>query len=565
MHIKFINRLLFSKGIKNSLLFILILSAALLIISCQSPSKSSKNSIVVGIPNDVSTINPLYAFNIIEGHLIDLLFLKPFIEEWNDSLGVIEFTPMLADKWEWNSDSSNITLYLRDDIYWSDGEKITAEDIVFTFDIYSDPEVQSRFLGIFNSLYTLEDSRLDIAKTFEIISPQKLIINFKDGREPNLLDINLEILPKHIWSKYRRNEISSAKENFLPVTSGPFKLNKWERNSIIKLNIDSTSFLFNPENISEIVFKVLPDYRSRITNILSGGIDLLEGVKSEDIAEIKSKDNLLIKSLRGREYDYLGWNLIDPSTKEKSVPLNNKYFSSIEIRKALGYAINRQEIIETYLLNFGEACKGPVSPIFKKYLDDTLPEIEFNPAKAKDILKELGWEDKNKNGIIEKGDTEFTFDLYINSGNPRRSFAANVIKNNLRAIGVNVNIQILESQVFIQRLMNREFDAWLSGWTISLPLDIQPFWHSNPKIGIFNFSNYKNERIDNIFELLQNKPSDSMKIALYKELQSIIYFDQPVFNLYWVDNIIVYNDKLEDNRFSFLGLVKKAWTWKIKN
>ena len=564
MHIKLINRRLFSKRIKNSILFILLLSSALIIFSCQSPSKSTKNSIVVGIPNDVSTINPLYAFNIIEGHLIDLLFLKPFIEEWNDSLGVIEFTPMLADKWEWNSDSSNITLYLRDDLYWSDGEKITSEDIVFTFDIYSDPAVQSRFLGMFNNFNTFEDLRIDISKTFEIISPQKLIIHFKDGSEPDLLDINLEIIPKHIWSVYSRDEISSAAENFLPVTSGPFKLTKWERNSSIRLNIDSTSFLFDPENIRELIFKVLPDYRSRITNLLTGGIDLLEGVKSEDIAEIKSKDNLLIKSLRGREYDYLGWNLIDPSTKEKSEPLSNKYFSSIEIRKALGYAINRQEIIETYLLNFGEACKGPVSPIFKKYLDDTLPEIEFNPAKAKDILKELGWEDKNKNGIVEKGDTEFTFDLYINSGNPRRSFAANIIKNNLQAIGVNVNIQILESQVFIQRLMNREFDAWLSGWTIALPLDIKPFWHSNPNIGIFNFSNYKNERVDDIFELLQNKSTDSMKIHLYKELQSIIYFDQPVFNLYWVDNIIVYNEKLIDNRFSLLGLVKEAWTWKIK-
>jgi peptide/nickel transport system substrate-binding protein len=543
----------------------LLLFFAVLLFSCTSQDKNKNQTIVVGIPNDVSTINPLYAFDVLEGHLIDILFLKPAIENWNDSTGMIEFKPMLAKRWEWNADSSAITLYLRDDIYWSDGKKITAEDIVYSFDIYSDPKVESRFLGEFKNFNTIDGLQLDTAKTFQIISSQILKINFKENSVPNFLDINIEILPKHIWSKYKREEISTAKENFEPITSGPFRLIKWDRNASIKLVIDSSSFLFNPENINGIIFRVLPDYRSRITNLITGDVDIVEGIKSEDAHEITANKNLKITSLRGREYDYIGWNNIDPTAYQKDKIIPNKLFSSSEIRTALGYAINKQEILNTSLGQYGEICKGPVSPIFKEYLENNLTELKYNPEKSKEILKKNGWEDKNNNGIIEKGNVEFKFDLYTNSGNPRRQYAATIIKNNLRAVGIDASVVILESNVFIDKLMKRDVDAWISGWTITLPIDLTMFWHSDKNTALFNFSNYKNNRVDKILEVLKSKIPQSMKIELYRELQNIFFVDQPVTYLYWVDNLIAYNKNLSNNKFSLLGLVKNAWEWKVEN
>jgi peptide/nickel transport system substrate-binding protein len=551
--------------ILKNLIFLISISFTLVLFNCSGSEKSKVQRIVVGIPNDISTLNPLYAFDVIEGHLIDLLYLKPAIESWNDSLGVIEYKPMFAKKWEWNSDSSSITLYLRDDAYWSDNKKITAEDIVYSFDIYSDPKVDSRFLGEFKNFYTLDGVHIDTSKTFQVISPETLKINFKEKAVPDFLNINLEILPRHIWSKYKREELSTAKENFEPVTSGPFKLIKWERNSTIQLGIDSSSFLFNPDNINGIVFKIIPDYKSRITQLITSEIDLMEGIKSEDISEISKNKNLKVTSLKGREFDYIGWNHVDPKLTMKNKSIANKLFSSAEIRKALGYAINREEILNTYLGHFGEICNGPVSPIFKKYYDVDLKGLEYNPARAKNILREQGWLDRNNDGILEKGNTEFKFDLFTNSGNPRREYAATIIKNNLLEVGINVNVQILESAAFIQKLMNKEFDAWVSGWTIPLPMDLKGFWYSDKNVGIFNFSNYQNSRVDTILDLVQSRISDSTKVSLYKQLQQIFYNDQPITYLYWVDNIIVYNKKLSKIKFSILGLMKNAWEWKINN
>jgi len=542
---------------------LLTITIILFSLGCSGPENSKKNRIVVGIQSDVQTINPMYAFSLIEGNLIDLLFLKPVMEIWNDSLGVIEFAPMLAEKWEWSADSSSITLYLRDNIYWSDGKPLTADDIIFSFDIYSDPKVESRFFGQFINFNTIDGLQIDINKTFKIISPRVLTINFKEGTSPSLIDINLEIIPRHIWSEYPREEVTQAKTNFEPVTSGPFKLTKWERESLISLVIDSSSFLFNPENINEIVFKIIPDYKSRITQLKTGAIDLLDNVKSEDAAELKSVDELKVVSLRGRDYDYIGWNHIDPKEYQKSKITPNKMFSSPQIRKALTLAINREEILQSFIGEYGEVCKGPVSPMFKIYFNDSIPSDSYNPEKASEILKQNGWEDTDNDGILEKGSIELKFDLYTNSGNPRRNYVANVVKNNLKAIGVEANVKSIETSTFVEGLRNRNFDAWLAGWTIPIPIDLNPYWNSNQETGFLNFSTYKNTELDKLLNKLQERLPESGKIMLYKKLQQIIYSDEPVTFLYWFDNIVAYNQRITKIKFSMLGLVKNAWEWKV--
>jgi len=542
---------------------LLLLTILVFFLSCSTQKDPKDERIVIGIQSDVQSINPMYAFSLVEGNLIDLLFMKPAIEIWNDSLGIIEFRPMLSERWELSEDNNLLRLYMRKDIFWSDGKPITAEDIVFSFDVYSDPQVESRFFGQFENFYTIDDMQIDINKTFKVVSPTILEINFKEDSNPSLLDINLEIIPKHIWSQFKRGEFPQAKINFEPITSGPFKLSKWEREALISLRIDSSSFLYNPDNIKEIIFKIVPDYKSRIIQLKTGAIDLVDNIKSEDADELKAISKLNFYSLRGRDYDYVGWNHVNPQEYQKSKVIPNKFFSSSKVRKALTYAINRKEIIESYLSAFGEICKGPVSPMFNIYYDSDLPTNDYSPEKAKEILKDAGWNDKNGDGIIENGDVDFSFDLYTNTGNPRRNYVATIVKNNLRAVGIEVNVQMLETGAFIERLMKRDYDAWIAGWTIPIPINLNPYWNSDKEIGFLNFSSYQNKAKDEILNTLQQRLTESEKTKLYKDLQSIFQEDEPVTFLYWFDNIIVYNKRISEINFSMLGLVKNAWEWRI--
>jgi len=541
-------------------LIILLVLIFLFVQGCSQNKSVDTKRIVIGAQNDVQTINPMYAFNVMEGNLIDLLFLKPAEEIWNDSLGRIDFAPMLAKKWEWSKDSSSITLYLRDDVHWSDGKQITVDDIIFSLEVYSNPKADTRFSGQFNNFNTIDGEKIDTSKTFKIISPNILTIYFKKGALPSFLNINLEILPKHIWSKYSPKELETAKENFEPVTSGAFKLKKWQKESSIIIDADSSSFLFNPDNVQEIIFKIIPDYTSRITQLKTGEIDLMDNVKSGDVLGLQSNNDLIINSLRGRDYDYVGWNNNVPGKSGKS----NKFFSSPEVRKALTYAINREEILHSFLEGYGEICKTPVSPMFKSYFDKSISAYKYDPQKSKEILARNGWVDKNNTGVLEKNNVKFEFYLYINSGNPRREYAATIIKNNLKAVGIDVTIQKFEMGIFVNGLMNRKFNAWIAGWTIPVPIELNPYWNSDKDKGYLNFSSYHNNEVDSLLNELKERIPDSERIDVYKKLQNTFHNDEPVTFLYWFDNIIACNKKLDKVKFSILGLVKNAWEWEIE-
>ena len=534
------------------------------ITSCSQPSEKTKQVIVVGISSDVATINPLYAFDLQEGHLIDLLFLKPMSEVWNDSLGIIEFGPLLVENWQINKDSNYVTLNLRDNLHWSDGEPITVDDIIFSFDIYSDPKVNSRLYGLFSNFYSEEDLHIDIQKTFRKNSEKSLTIFFKDYQNFSFLDINHSILPEHAYRELKRENIETAEINFKPVTSGPFKLVKWDRAQSIRLKADSTCFLFNPDKLQEIIFKIIPDEFSLLTQIKKGEIDLAEEVKSEKVKELTENGNIIIGSIRGRDYDYIGWNHIDPTAKLNGQIKPNKFFSTVNTRKALSLAINRHEIFQSIVGKFGEIYDSPISPIFKLYYDSTLSSIEYNSSLAKKLLAEDGWKDHDGNGTLEKNSQEFSFKIYSNAGDSKREFAATIIKNNLREVGIDAELIFIEKNELVDGLLSRKYDAWLSGWSVEIPLNLDHFWSSDPEKDMLNFSSFNDQELEKLLNEIKPSDSEEKKKLIYKNISNIFKESEPVTILFWTDNIIAYSKRIKNINFSPLGLYSSAWNWETE-
>jgi peptide/nickel transport system substrate-binding protein len=279
----------------------------------------------------------------------------------------------------------------------------------------------------------------------------------------------------------------------------------------------------------------------------------MENVKADQVNDLKSLNKLKISAVKGREYDYAGWN--------------NNYilFSNPKVRAALTFAINREEILSEYLGNNGDLAVGPVAPIFKDSYNHDLKPYEFNPEKAKELLAAEGWKDINKDGIIEKNGVQFSFTLNYAGGNPRREFAATVIKNNLKAIGVDVKTEPLEQGVFMEKMFTHKLNAWLAGWSVPIPLDLKAYWFSDPKQGSFNLTSYKNITTDELLDKIDKSKPGNDKNILYKKVQEILYQDEPVTFLFWIDNIVAYNDRLENIKITPLGSVHHCWYWSVKN
>ena len=547
--------------LKTYFLFILILFLSL---SCEKEDATKSSRVVIAIQSEPETLSPLYAFGLNEGTITDHLFLYLLDLKWNQQKGEVEAFPMLAEKWQWNSDSTSIEIFLREDSKWSDGKVISAYDVVYSFDIYSDPLVQSRFYGMFKNFYHFDDGRVDLERTFAVIDSFHLIINFLPDKVISLFDLAFPIIPKHIYDKINRNEIKTAEINFNPVSSGPYKLKKWERNQFIILEANKDCYLYDKEIINQIIFKVVPDYNSIVTQLKKGEVDLSEDLQPSDAKQLSTNPNLNVVSVKGRQFDYVGWSNIDGkyfSKKNKIKP--HRFFGDKKVRQALSYAINRKEIVDQFLLGYGSLCNSPISEIFVSEFDSSLTGFEYNPDKAKQLLKESGWIDKNQNGILEKDNVEFSFTLNIPSGNPMRDFSSTVIKNNLKQVGIDVKVEKLEFGVLMDGVLNRKLDSWILSWFIPLPIDLKSYWFSDLKQTRMNFAGYQSEEADKIMLELEKKHSKEEYIELMKKFQQIISDDQPVTFLYWFDNIVCYNKRIKNITINPFGPVQRIWEWRL--
>lgn len=544
---------------------IILTSCLALISSCQKDSPVTNNRIIIGIQSDVQTFNPLYAFSLDEGNINELLYLSLVSFDWDDEKGDIIPKPMLANRWEWNSDSTSITFFLRDDVIWSDSEKVTAEDIIYSFELYSDPVVQSKLLGSFKSLYLKEDGSVDTEKSFLTEDPYTLKINFIAESSPTFYELIFPLIPKHIFEKINREEIGTSKVNFEPVTNGPYRIKNWKKNQSISLEANENSFLQTDISIKEIVFKIIPDYNSRLNQLKKGEIDLTELVKPDDIKELTESDHLTISTVSGRDFDYLGWNNIDPdiyAKNKKIVP--NKFFGDALTRKALSLSVNRNEILREYLIGYGQLSSGPVSPIFRSAIDSFYKALPYDISLAKELFKQAGWKDEDKNGVLERKGTEFRFNLYVPTGNPRRAYASTVVKNNLEQVGIDVTVQPVEIGVLIDDLYSRKLDAWMIGLFIPIPVDLRSFWFSDIENTPMNFVSYRSNYVDSLIVELEKRIPLQDKNKILKELQQKLNEDSPVTFMYWIDNIVVYNNRIKNADINPLGVVHHCWDWSVK-
>jgi len=550
--------------IRKSLFLLPILLIALLS-SCGTKTEHP-NRVVIGIPSDVNTFNPLFASSVDEGQVTELLYLSLADFRWNENLGELEAHPMLANSWKWAEDSSSITFYLRDDVMWSDSIPLTTEDVVFSLDVYSDPAVSSRLYGFFEDFYTDEENHIDVKKSFIVQSDYELQINFKPGSTPKLIDVVHPVIPKHIFDKYDRKDIETADANFNPVTNSPFVLKKWDRNQTITLGVNENSFLYNPENINELIFKIIPDYTSRLTQLKKGEIDLMELIATEDIEEVKNSGIVELMTIEGREYDYVAWNNIDPKVyKDGGGITPHKLFGKKEVRIALTHAINRKEILEEYLYNYGELAATPISPIFKTYINSDIEQYNYDPEKARKILAKEGWRDSNNNGVIDKNGIEFEFTLNIPGGNPLRSYASTIVKNNLNAVGISIKVETLEMGTLIDKLNSKSMDAWMAAWYIPIPIELKVFWYSDLQYSPLNFASYQNKKADKIMDELTKNSTMDKKKELYFKFQEILHEDEPITFMYWKSNIVGVNETLRNTGIGPFGAITHCWEWSVEN
>lgn len=486
----------------------------------------------------------------------------------------LKFKPALAEEWRFSEDGRTLRVQLRKDVTWADGTPVTAEDVAFSWELLGDPKVRSPRADLLGRLVGPP----------EVVDPRTLAFTFAaayDRAAMLALVASVGAAPKHLLGG-RGVDRSSLRGHPLnvqsPVGNGPWKLVSREKGA--RLVLEPNERFTGPDDfrphLDRVVLQVIPAYADRVAALKAGAVDLVEGVNVQDADALAAEHPEIALQRRGwRAVEYVAWNAIDPADwKAKSGESAgaraadarpHRLFADREVRRALAMAIDTDTLIRTLLTSattgevYGRPAVGTITPALCGVHNDAIQRLPYAPEDAKDRLAELGWTDSNHDGWLDKDGEAFRFTLVTNAAWPRRTAAAQLVKEQLAKIGVDVAIEQIEPVPFYERLRARDFDAALSSWSASLYADPSPIWGEDSE---FNFTSYRNPRVAELLARGLAEPNDDAAAATWKELQAAIYEDQPYAFLYWADDVVAVRSTFEDATIDVLGGWRDLHRWR---
>lgn len=415
----------------------------------------------------------------------------------------------LAEKWDISADQKTITFTLKPNLKWADGKPLTSADVLFTWQAVIDEKNASPYA-----------SDYQLVKKAEAPNPLSFKVSYEQAYAPALDSwAGLQILPKHLLEG---KNLRTTEFNRRPVGSSYYKLDNWANGEHIKLSRNESSVL-GQAKIDQLITRIIPDNSAQFLELMAGNIDLmgLDPIKYSRIIPARPE---LLKQLNlykelGNSYTYMGFNL------------KHKPFDDVRVRRALNYAIDKQEIIDGVLLGLGEPVASPYKP-GTRWSNPDLKPYPYNPQKAKALLKEAGFVCCNRDGILTKDGKPFAFEIITNQ-NKEREKSAVLIQRRLKDIGIGVTVRSIEWASFISRFIKTgDFDVVVLGWSLSLDPDQFSIWHSSQQApGQFNFIGYNNPAVDKLLEQGRLELNLEKRTKIYHEFARVLLDDSPIIYL----------------------------------
>ncbi|MDD5431993.1 MAG: peptide-binding protein [Candidatus Omnitrophica bacterium] len=509
----------------------IFLVAFLFVFLSQSFAKDYGDAIVSGSIADARNLLPLLASDSASQSASGLIF-NGLVKYDKD----INLVGDLAESWEIKDGGLTIIFHLRKNVKWHDGFPFTASDVEFTYQKLIDPKIRTPYSGDFERI-----------KSLEVIDDYTVKVTYKEPFAPGLASWGMSIIPKHLLEK---EDLNTTKFSRHPIGTGPYKFKSWKSQEKIELASNRNYFEHRPYLDREI-FRVIPDESTIFLELQTQGLDSagltpLQFTRQTDTPFFQK--NYRKFKVPSFTYIYLGFNLNNPKFKDKRV------------RQALNYAVDKNEIINIVLLGLGKICTGPFVPNSWAFNDKVKP-AQFDSKKAKELLRECGW--INKNGWLEKDGKRFEFTIITNQGNEERLKVAQIIQRRLKDVGIKVNVKVLEWSVFLTEFIDKKnFESVLLGWGLGREPDNFDIWHSSKtKEGEFNFIGYKNEEVDNLLTSARRTFNQEERKACYHRIQEILYDEQPYMFLYVPDGLSVLHSRFQGVKLEPIGIGYNFIDW----
>lgn len=518
------NRIKKKKSMLKKRLFTgLLLWLAFNFVFCSSDKKEQPEStsryggtLIIGVSSEIDTFNPLFGRSALGQDLTHLVLLG--LADLNERG---EFVPELAESWEHSEDYRKMTYHIRKGMRWSDGMPISAYDVEFTYDVLMDTTVGSPRQGY-----------CEFVKKVTAIDSFTVVFEFTEAYPDQMFDTAGEIVPRHVLENIDRRSLKTSEFGRHPVASGPFMLKKWVSQQYIEI-VPNPNYYAERPYLDRVIFKIVPNRTNLFTQLQTGEVDMLLDVPLEKFRKLEENPALAIYNVPGRVYNYIGYNERNP------------IFRNAAVRRALTLAIDREKIIRALLFGFGKPCVSSFPPMLTWAYNDQIQPLPYDPVKAKEILQQNGWKDTDGDQWLDRNGRRFEFSLITNADNQTRSDVAVIVQEQFKNIGVKANIQLLEWTTMLEDLRKGKFDAYVGGLSTSFYVDPTPIYHSTAT-NLFNYVGFANPAVDKLIETARVEMNRQKAAGMWKELQELIYRDQPYTYLFWINKIVAVNKKFKN-------------------
>ncbi|NSL51820.1 ABC transporter substrate-binding protein [Calidifontibacillus erzurumensis] len=502
------------KSLLLTLVFMMLLSVAL--VGCSSnketannsteekeESKSSGGTLVFGKGGDAVALDPI---TVTDGESLNVTrqIFDTLVKYGEQDTSI---QPSLATEWTISEDGLTYTFKLREGVKFHDGTDFNADAVVYNFERWMNGTADQ--FPYYNSMFGgFKGDEGHVIKEVKAIDPYTVEFTLNRPQAPFLANIAMK--PFGIASPAAIEKYGDKfGEN--PVGTGPFKFVSWSRNDKIVLEKNEDFWLEGYPKVDQVIYQVIPDNSSRLNALVTGEIDIADGLNPSDLQQIEANKDLQVFKRPSMNVGYLGLT----QQKDPNHPLNNKL-----VRQALNHAVDKQGIIDALFNGLAEPAKNPMPPSIQGYYDGIEP-YPFDLEKAKALLAEAGY----PNGFEMELWAMPVARPYMPDGRK----VAEAIQATFAEIGVKTKIVSFEWATYLDKASKGEAEAFLLGWTGDNG-DADNFLYAlldKDSIGSNNYTYYANDELHEILVQAQSTPDQATRNELYKKAQEIIHEDAP--------------------------------------
>lgn len=434
--------------------------------------------------------------------------------------------PALATSWEMSEDGKTWTFHLREGVKFHDGEDWNAAAAKFNWEerIAAGKDGTAGFLKAIESMETPDEY------TF-VVNLNQPYFTFASEVSPPMYSM---LSPKAFGEDH---EVAA------PIGTGAFKLESWDKDAEIVL-VKNEDYYDGAPKLDKITFKIIPDSNARALALEAGEIDMMSGRSALTALEtLKKLDNIQVIKTMGQTSVFVLMNT-------RKAPLDD-----LRMRQAIAHAVDFQSAVPALLSDLAEPAQNLFSPVFGAFVDSNVQLPAYDPALTASLLKELGYEDTDGDGYVDKNGEKLTLDITVTANNEEDKALCAIMQEQLKAAGIDLTITPLDSATLRSDSMAGEYQMSMQGQNY-VPNDDPTINYTGYFTSTSAYNVYSDETLDQMIADLRASLDRDERLDMHKQVQAYILDQVPVIMVFHRNNVILADQKVQNFEIA-------AGTWQL--